>query len=102
MSAWWAYAGAALLVAATVPQAVRLVRTRRADDLAWSFVGLNVVGIALLGARSAQIGEWGFVAVNASTTAFWLLAASVKARGERWPRGWRRARRGPASPIEEA
>ncbi|GEM_PF-2610274 len=81
MSAWWAYAGAALLVAATLPQAARLVRTRRADDLTWGFVALNAGGIALLGLRSAEIGEWGFVAVNASTAAFWLLVAGIKA----WP-----------------
>ena len=72
------YAGAALLFLATLPQAAKLLRTRRADDLAWSFVLLNFVGITLLGLRSVEIRETAFVLLNASTALFWLLAAAVK------------------------
>lgn len=81
MTEAWAYAGAALLVAATLPQAARLLRTRRADDLAWSFIGLNFGGIAFLAIRSAELGEAAFLAVNLVTCAFWGLAAVVKLQG---------------------
>lgn len=81
MSEALAYAGALLLLVATLPQAVRLLRTRRADDLAWSFVLLNAAGIALLALRSQEIGETAFLALNVGTALFWLLAALVK----RWP-----------------
>lgn len=83
MAEVWAYAGAALLAAATLPQAARLLRTRRADDLAWPFIGLNAVGIGFLALRSAELGEAAFLAVNLLTAGFWVLAAGVKARGGR-------------------
>lgn len=102
MSAWWSYAGAALLVAATLPQAARLLRMRRADEMTWGFVALNAAGITLLGLRSAQIGEWDFVVVNAFTAAFWATVALVKTSGTRWWPGARRARRAPGSPSEAA
>ncbi|MEA3200523.1 MAG: hypothetical protein QOE90_1951 [Thermoplasmata archaeon] len=63
----------------------------------WSYAG-----IALLGLRSAQIGEWGFVAVNAFTAAFWTTVALVKTLGTRWWPGARRGRRAPGSPTEAA
>ena len=81
MSEAWAYAGAALLFLATLPQAARLLRTRRADDLAWTFVVLNAVGIALLAWRSWEIGETAFLALNLSTVAFWARVAMVKLAG---------------------
>lgn len=71
--------GAVLLAAATVPQAVRLVRTRKADDFGWTFAGLNFVGLALLTVRSFVIEEWAFVAINTITTLFWGLVLLVKA-----------------------
>ena len=91
LSALWSYAGAALLVAATIPQALRLARTRDATGLTWGFVALNATGIALLGARSAELGEWSFVAANAATAAFWLLAAAVKTQAALAKRGARSA-----------
>lgn len=80
MSETWAYAGGALLVLATIPQVAKLLRTRRADDLAWGFVLLNVAGIALLAARSWEIGETAFLALNVTTALFWLLVAAIKIR----------------------
>lgn len=92
MSGAWAYAGGALLAAAALPQAIRLVRERSARDFAWSFIGLNAIGIALLLARSIQIGEWAFASANALTLAFWALAGVVKASGgARGPSGARHA-----------
>jgi hypothetical protein len=79
MSEGWAYGGAALLAAATLPQAWRLARTRRAEDLGWSFLGLNATGIVLLALRSAELGEAPFVAANVLTAGFWGFAALVKA-----------------------
>jgi hypothetical protein len=70
-------------VAATIPQAIRLARTRDASGMTWGFVAMNAVGIALLGARSAEIGEWAFVGVNATTAAFWVSAAAFKASAMR-------------------
>jgi uncharacterized protein with PQ loop repeat len=70
--------GACLLAAATLPQAVRLVRTREADDFSWAFGALNFAGLALLAARSFVIEEWAFVAINTITTLFWGLVLLVK------------------------
>lgn len=78
MSEAFSYAGAALLFLATLPQAAKLLRTRKADDLAWSFIVLNMVGITLLGLRSLEIRETAFVLLNASTALFWGLVAAVK------------------------
>lgn len=83
MSEAYSYAGAALLFLATLPQAWRLLKTRRADDLAWSFVLLNALGIALLLARSLEIRETAYVLLNASTLLFWTLVAGVKTT-QRW------------------
>ncbi|HVE53347.1 MAG TPA: hypothetical protein VNB23_08175 [Ramlibacter sp.] len=79
MTEAWAYAGAALLAAATLPQAARLLRTRSAADFGWSFVLLNAAGLAFLAVRSAELGEVPFLLVNALAFAFWSLAATVKA-----------------------
>lgn len=65
--------GAACLVGATLPQATHLVRGAPVDGFAWSFVALNLVGLILLAARSGQLGEWAFFAVNVLGAAFWLL-----------------------------
>lgn len=70
--------GALLLGTATLPQAVRLLRTRRADDFGWTFSTLNAAGLALLAARSWVIEEWAFLAINTVTTLFWLLVLAVK------------------------
>ena len=81
MSETWAYAGAALLFLATLPQTARLLKTRRADDLAWSFILLNATGITLLALRSWEIRETAFLLLNASTALFWLLVAAIKLTG---------------------
>ena len=78
MSEWVAYAGGALLTAATVPQAWRLVRTRDASGFAWGFVAMNVAGILLLAYRSWEIGERAFLILNLTTAAFWALVAALK------------------------
>jgi MtN3 and saliva related transmembrane protein len=84
LSEWFSFAGAALLTAATIPQVVKLLRTRSAGDFSYGFAVLNFVGIAMLGLRSLQIGEWGFVFVNATTAAFWALVLGMKlATGDR-------------------
>lgn len=70
--------GALLLGAATLPQAVRLLRTRRAHDFGWTFSMLNAAGLALLAARSWIIEAWAFLAINTLTTLFWLLVLAVK------------------------
>lgn len=81
---WIAITGASLLGAATLPQAVRLLRTREAGDFGWTFTLLNVLGLALLTTRSWIIEEWAFVAINAVTTTFWGLVAVVKLGMPAW------------------
>lgn len=71
-----------LLTAATLPQVVKLLRTRSARDFSWAFAALNFAGISLIGARSLVIQEWAFVAVNSLTAAFWLLVFGMKAATE--------------------
>ena len=71
-------AGAALLAASVLPQGWRLLRTWRADDFGWPFVLLNLSGLLLLAARSGELGEAPFVAVNLLGAAFWLLVLAVK------------------------
>lgn len=83
MSAAWSIAGGILLAAATVPQAVKLVRTRDVHGFAWAFITLNFVGILFLLVRSLEIREWPFVAINAITAAFWLLVIVLKAKPRR-------------------
>lgn len=78
MSELVAYAGATLLGVATLPQAAKLLRQRRADDFGWAFTLLNVAGLAMLAMRALVIEEWAFFAINALTTAFWGLAVGVK------------------------
>ena len=72
-------AGAALLAASVLPQGWRLLRTWRADDFGWPFVLLNLVGLLFLSARSGELGEPAFLAVNVLGAAFWLLVLCVKA-----------------------
>lgn len=76
---WIAQVGALLLGAATLPQAVRLLRTWEAGDFGWLFSGLNFAGLALLATRSWIIEEWAFVAINTVTTLFWGFVLLVKA-----------------------
>lgn len=78
MSELLAIAGATLLGAATLPQAARLLRTREAGDFSWAFTVMNLVGLALLAARSYVIEEWAFLAINTLTTAFWGLVLAIK------------------------
>lgn len=85
MSLAAAYLGAVLLGAATLPQFVRLLRTRSVDDLTWSFILLNFLGLSLLAARSAVIREWAFLAVNLLTATFWGSALAVKVHVESRP-----------------
>lgn len=73
-----AITGASLLGAATLPQAIQLLRTRQAGDFGWPFTVLNVVGLALLAARSWIIEEWAFLAINLLTTSFWVLVLVIK------------------------
>lgn len=91
-----AYAGAALLAAATVPQAVALTRERTARGFTWPFVLLNLGGLVLLSLRSVQIDEPAFFAVNALGVLFWSGLAFVKTR-ETTPRRIPRQRRHPYS-----
>jgi uncharacterized protein with PQ loop repeat len=79
---WIATAGALLLGAATLPEAVRLLRRRSAADVGWLFAAMNATGLALLTARSVAIEEWAFVAVNTLTTLFWTLVLAVKVATE--------------------
>lgn len=92
MSAWVGVAGAALLAASVLPQGWKLLRSWRADDFGWPFVLLNLAGLVLLAARSGELREWAFVAVNLLGAAFWLLVLAVKA--------WRAAN--PSSPRAPA
>lgn len=73
-----ATAGASLLGAATLPQTLKLLRTRRAGDFSWTFTALNFLGLALLATRSWIIEEWAFLAINLLTTTFWGLVLAVK------------------------
>lgn len=81
MSEAWAYAGGLLMVAATVPQVVRLARTRDASSFTWGFTLLNFVGISLLVMRSWEIRETAFVILNVTTASFWLMVAALKVLG---------------------
>lgn len=80
MSEWIAYAGGALLTAATLPQLIRLARTREAASFAWGFVLMNAIGISLLAWRSWEIGERAFLALNVTTALFWAFVAALKLR----------------------
>lgn len=92
---WIAVAGASLLGAATLPQAVKLLRSRQAGDFGWAFSILNFLGLALLAARSWVIEEWAFLAINVVATLFWGLVLVVKAAAtiEDEPRASRVVRR---------
>ncbi|MHB8585719.1 MAG: PQ-loop domain-containing transporter [Thermoplasmatota archaeon] len=79
MSDALAYLGAALLTAATIPQAVRLVRRRSATDFGWPFVAMNAGGLVFLVARSLELAEIPFVIVNLVGLTFWLGVAALKA-----------------------
>jgi uncharacterized protein with PQ loop repeat len=79
MSEIWALAGATFLSLATLPQLVRLVRTRRAHDFATTFALLNLLGVLFLAARSAEIGETAFLAVNLLSALFWAVLLAFKA-----------------------
>lgn len=82
MSELVAYVGAALLAAATIPQAGRLWRTRRAEQFSWGFILLNFAGITVLAWYSGVIREWALLTVNSVTGAFWALAFMVKVARE--------------------
>ena len=72
-------AGAVLLGAATLPQAIRLARTRSAREFHAAFAALNLAGLVLLAIRSAGLGERSFLAINLVGAAFWLAILVVKA-----------------------
>ena len=80
MSEILAYIGGAMLAAATLPQVVRLWRTRDAGAFAWGFVLLNAIGITLLAMRSWEIGERAFLLLNLTTASFWVFVALLKCR----------------------
>jgi len=78
MSDLWAYTGASLLVLATLPQVVKLLRTRRTEDFAFGFVLLNLAGLVFLAIRSLEIGEVAFLAINVLSAFFWALLLGMK------------------------
>lgn len=78
MSALVGLAGALLLGAATIPQAAKLLRERRADDFHYGFILLNLVGLLLLTMRSAELAEWAFVGINLLGALFWLFVFALK------------------------
>lgn len=65
---------------ATVPQAVKLFRTRDASSFSFPFVALNAAGIGLLLVRSIELRDPGFMVVNSVTFSFWLALAGFKLR----------------------
>jgi hypothetical protein len=79
----WAAGGAVLLAGATLPQFVRLLRHRRADDFGWAFIVLNFVGLALLAVRSIELGEAAVAAINTLTCLFWGTVGVIKLRPPR-------------------
>lgn len=72
-------AGALLLGAATIPQAAKLLRERRAEDFHYGFIILNLVGLILLSMRSAELREWAFLGINLLGAFFWLFVFAIKA-----------------------
>ncbi|HWG92274.1 MAG TPA: PQ-loop domain-containing transporter [Candidatus Thermoplasmatota archaeon] len=83
---WLTMVGAGLLVASTLPQAWKLLRTRDASSFSLGFCSLNAIGLSLFLWRSIQIQEVAFIITNGVTTAFWaglmvfkLLDRPVKA-----------------------
>lgn len=79
MSALVGLAGALLLGGATIPQAAKLLRERRADDFHYGFILLNLAGLVLLTMRGAELAEWPFVGINLLGAAFWLFVFALKA-----------------------
>lgn len=67
--------GALLLAAATLPQAIHLLRIRRAGDFHGAFVGVSLAGCLLLAVHALALGDPAFLAVNAVGVAFWSLCA---------------------------
>lgn len=80
-------AGAVLLAVATVPQFVRLARTRDAASLSAWFIGLNAAGLLLLTWRSAQLGDAAFLGINLLGAAFWAWTGWLKFRTRGTPGG---------------
>lgn len=79
----WSIAGGILLAVATVPQAVRLVKTREVGNITWPFAVLTLLGLLLLLVRSLEIREWAFVAINGFTACFWFLVVALKVDARR-------------------
>lgn len=74
--------GAALMVAATIPQVVHLARTRDTTSFSFGFLALNAAGVGLLLLRSIELADAGFIALNAFTFAFWTILVALKALAE--------------------
>lgn len=70
--------GALLLAAATLPQALHLVRIRRAEDFHGSFIGVSLAGCLLLAVHALALGDTAFLAVNAVGVGFWSLCAWMR------------------------
>lgn len=78
MAEWLSFAGAACIIASTIPQAVQLARTRNPDAITWGLAALTSLGAALLMLRAYEVGDWGFVLVNGWATAFWGMVVAMK------------------------
>lgn len=77
--------GAVLLTLAALPQIVRLVATRRAEDFSASYVAISLTGCVLLTLHAVLIADVAFLVVNGCGTGFWLLVTWVKTHGSTRP-----------------
>lgn len=66
-----------------VPQLVRTLRTRRADDLAWGFLVLVLFSSACTFPYAVHKAEWALAASQGVNLLVWGVVAMVKLKGAR-------------------
>lgn len=76
-----AWLGSVLLALCALPQAISSLRTGRADDLCWSFIGMWLTGEILLSIYTLNTGDVALLTNYLCNVICLTIICSVKLRG---------------------
>lgn len=80
MTNFLGYAAGSMTTLAFVPQVVRTLRTRSANDLSWGMLLIFIFGVILWLAYGLVLGSWPIIVCNSLTLGLNLVIAAVKAQ----------------------
>jgi MtN3 and saliva related transmembrane protein len=74
------YAAGSMTTLAFVPQVLRTVRTRSANDLSWGMILIFILGVVLWLAYGLVLDSWPIILCNSLTLGLNLVIAAGKVR----------------------